>query len=526
VRQVRRVTSGVVVLLVFAGAPAAFAVVDPPARASGGSPFPFPTTCHGASQNGALYVGSEVEPWVDVNPTNTAQLVGVYQQDRFETGGASGQGVSVSSNGGATWTQLPLAAWPKFSRCNGAAPGSAGDFERATDPWVSFGPDGDAYQITLAFNDTRNLANAILVSESTDGGTTWGPVQTLINDPNPHVFNDKESITADWTDPDYVYAVWDRLVFPNERSQGKSFLTTAAFRGPTWLARTTNGGQSWEAARPIFDPGQNDQTIGNQIAVMPDGDLVNVMTVFRNENKLKRKGGFISVLRSTDKGTTWSSEIPIERLGTVEVTDPDTGDPVRTGDIIPDIATDRRPGTDNVYVVWQDARFTGFQRDQIAFSKSTDGGVTWTPAVRINSKTSTQAFTASIEVDAAGNLGVTHYDFRNNDPNTPKLETDLWFLRSTDGGASWSEERITRKPFDMRTAPIARGYFVGDYEGLAASGETFKPFWSESHATGTDTFGSTAHAPFARPMIFPNPAEGAGLQAADFPAQRGKPTPR
>jgi hypothetical protein len=135
-----------------------------------------------------------------------------------------------------------------------------------------------------------------------------------------------------------------------------------------------------------------------------------VMTVFRNDNKLKRKGGFISVLRSTDKGTTWSGEIPIERLGTIGVTDPDTGDPVRTGDIIPDIATDRRPGTDNVYVVWQDARFTGFQRDQIAFSKSTDGGLTWTPAVRINSQTSTQAFTASIEVDAAGNLGVTHYD--------------------------------------------------------------------------------------------------------------------
>jgi Neuraminidase (sialidase) len=126
--------------------------------------------------------------------------------------------------------------------------------------------------------------------------------------------------------------------------------------------------------------------------------------------------------------------------------------------------------------VWQDALFTGFQRDQIAFSKSTDGGLTWTPPVRINSDSSTQAFTASIEVDAVGDLGVTHYDFRNNDPNTPELETDLWFLRSTDGGASWSEERVTSESFDMCEAPVAVGFFVGDYEGRAATGETFKPF--------------------------------------------------
>ena len=519
----RRIIAATSALLIFAVTPWASAVIEPAGRASGASPYP--ANCHGAPQTGTLYTGSEVEPWVDVDPTNPSRLIGVYQQDRFSDGGASGQGVSLSNNGGTTWTQLPLAAWPKFSRCNGAAPGSAGDFERATDPWVSFGPNGDAYQITLAFNNTRNLANAILVSESTNGGQTWGPVQTIRFDGDPHVFNDKESITADWTDPDHVYAIWDRLVFPVERSQGRSFLTAAAFRGPTWFARTTDGGASWEPARSIFDPGQNDQTIGNQIAVLPDGDLTNVMTVFRNDNKLKRKFGFISLLRSTDKGATWSGEIPIDRLGTIAVTDPETGQDVRTGDIIPDIATDRRPGTNNVYVVWQDARFTDFERDQIAFAKSTDGGLTWSDPVRINAVTTTQAFTASIEVDAQGNLGVTYYDFRNNNPTTPELETDLWFLRSTDGGASWSEERVTATSFDMRRAPDARGLFVGDYEGLASSGGMFHPFWSESRATGTDTFGTIAHAPFPAPSIFPDPAEGAGVRAADFPTQHGKPTP-
>ena len=31
------------------------------------------------------------------------------------------------------------------------------------------------------------------------------------------------------------------------------------------------------AARQIYDPGQNDQTIGNQIVVQPDGTLVDIL---------------------------------------------------------------------------------------------------------------------------------------------------------------------------------------------------------------------------------------------------------
>jgi hypothetical protein len=519
-------TGGVCAAAVFGLAGAAPAAVGPPGQASGLSPFA--PNCHGAPQNGTLYVNSEVEPWVDVNPAAPSNLIGVFQQDRFETGGASGLGTSVSRDGGATWSRLSLAAEPKFSRCMGAAAGSVGDYERATDPWVSFGPDGDAYQISLSFNDTRNLANAVLVSESKDGGSTWGPVTEIRRDTAPTVFNDKESITADYTNANLVYAIWDRLVFPNERSQGVSFLTAAAFRGPTWFARTTNGGASWEPARPIFDPGQNDQTIGNQIVVMPDGDLVNGMTVFRNDNAVGRQGGTVSVMRSTDKGVTWSGEIPIARLGTVEVRDPDTGDPVRTGDIIPEFASDERAGTDIVYAVWQDARFTGFQRDQIAFSKSTNGGLTWSPPVRINNRRfATQAFTPAIRVDDAGNVAVIYYDFRNNDPATPRLETDVWMVRSTDGGTTWREERVTPSSFDMRAAPVARGYFTGDYIGLAAEGLRFNPFWSasENDADGTDAFGAVAAPPFGGEVIVPD-AGPAGLRAQDFPAQRGKPTPR
>lgn len=116
---------------------------------------------------------------------------------------------------------------------------------------------------------------------------------------------------------------------------------------------------------------------------------------------------------SSDRGASWSGQINVSRLGSVGVTDPEDEHPVRTGDIIPEIASDERADHDEVYVVWQDARFNNFQRDQVAFSRSTDGGLTWSTPVRISTDNETQAFTPAIRVDDAGNIGVTYYGTRS-----------------------------------------------------------------------------------------------------------------
>jgi hypothetical protein len=494
--------------------------------ASGASPFG-PAPCNTQPQTGTLYLNSEVEPWLDVDPTSADDIdgpdfIGVYQQDRYSDGGARGLGASVSINGAASFSVLPANQLPHFTQCAGNQL-----YERASDPWVSFAPNGDAHQISLSFNNTANLDNAVLVSTSSapNAGRQWSAPITLKRDTNPAVFNDKESITADQNDENYVYAVWDRLVFPNERTHGKSYLNTAAFRGPTWFSRTTDGGKTWETARPIFDPGQNDQTIGNQIVALGNGELVNVMTVFKNDNRNGQQGGTVAVLRSTNRGTSWGGPISISPLGTVGVTDPRDGHDVRTGDIIPEIASDERAGRNEVYAVWQDARFNGFQRDQVAFSRSTDGGRTWSTPVRISTHNETQAFTPAIRVDAQGNIGVTYYDFRNDKSTTTALDTDAWFTRSSDGGRTWSEERLTPQSFNMRLAPDANGFFVGDYEGLSALGTTFYPFWSQSDSTGTNVLAATLQAPFPEASYRPSTGEG-NVPASAFPVIKGKPIPR
>ena len=130
-----------------------------------------------------------------------------------------------------------------FTRCGGGNAANGGDYERATDPWVTFAPNGNAFQMALATQGASFAAgsvSAMLVSRSTDSGQTLE--QPVNVDPRRRTFfNDKNTITADPTDANYVYAVWDRLA--------------ASGGGPSFFARTTDGGNTWEAARSIFDPG-------------------------------------------------------------------------------------------------------------------------------------------------------------------------------------------------------------------------------------------------------------------------------
>lgn len=480
--------------------------VSPLKLVSGPSPFAGCTI--GATGVGfeVMYENAEEEPWVEVNPTNPKNIIAVWQQDRWSNGGAHGLATGVSHNGGKTWSTT----FPHFSLCAGGTTANGGDFERSSDPWVTFSPNGNAYQISLSVSFNTG-ENGLLVSKSTDGGDTWSEPITLKRDSggrdSSYAFNDKESITADPTDSNYVYAVWDRFVTPSGTSKESipGFFNSRSFRQPIWFARTTNGGASWEPARIIFDQSEFTGTLGNQIAVLPNGDLVNIfMQFFLTKNAQGQRGENMAVIRSTDKGVTWSrNAIIIGQSLEIGAFDPDTGRPIRAEGGIPEIAVDRNNG--NIYAVWQDSRFRGV--DEIVLSMSTDGGFTWSTPIKVDQTPSNatagnqQAFVSNVRVADDGTVAVTYYDFRNNDAN-PGVPTDYWIVHchsNCSNAASWGGEvHLSSTSFDIEQTPAARGpfgYFLGEYEGLTSVGNNFLTVFIQGNdgnaANRTDAFFTT-----------------------------------
>ena len=433
---------------------------------------PFAAGCEGTPVVGTLYANAEVEPFVAVNPANAANLIGVWQQDRWSNGGAKGLLGASSFDGGRTWTS----SMATFSRCTGGNAANGGDYERVTDPWVTIGPDAIAYQIALAFNGqtfVTGSSNAVLVSRSLDGGRSWSSPLVLISDGADN-FNDKESITADPTSAGHAYAVWDRL--------------SAAGHGPSYFSRTTNGGTAWEAARQIYDPGPTSQTINNQILVLADGTLVMFFTQFDDAGGGNVTASF-GIIRSMDKGLTWSERIVVTGVQAVGARDPESGTFVRDGTNLGAIAAGAH---NDLFVVWQDARFSGGVHDDIALTRSADGGITWSAPARINRDPTVTAFEPSVAVRSDGTIGVTYFDFRSNTLDPATLPTDYWITRSSDG-VTWRESRVAG-PFDLAIAPSSGGLFLGDYQALVAIGELFVPFYATTNngdlANRTDIFAS------------------------------------
>jgi hypothetical protein len=289
-------------------------------------------------------------------------------------------------------------------------------------------------------------------------------------------------VTGDPLHPSSAYAVWDRLVSPSTHANPSAYLVSPAYRGPALFSRTADGGVTWSPGRVIFDPGEQNQTIGNQILVPKAGpaagQLIDGFDLILNKGGKGRNQSYTAspaIIRSTDGGNTWSGPTTVaqQQVGSVSI----NGTHLRTSSELPEFAAGPEG---NLYAVWQDARFSPTGKSKIAFSMSTDGGVTWSAPIRADgSGGDSPAFVPQLTVRSDGTVAVQYYDLENATAAQPDL-TDQFLVTCNSNcasPASWSSEtRLSSSgSFNILTAPATTSGagFLGDYDGLVSGASSF-----------------------------------------------------
>ena len=243
-----------------------------------------------------------------------------------------------------------------------------------------------------------------------------------------------------------------------------------------------DGGVTWSPLVEIN--GSTAALQGSQPMFLPNGNVVIVYWNFGSRTSPFQR---LESVVSTDGGATFSAPHQIS-LAT-EWNEPS----IRSGSFLPSAAVDRKTG--NIYVVYQ----TVLDGPRVAFTKSTDGGVTWSAPIAISDNpTGSGVFNPAINVAPDGEtLSVVFNDHRDN-PGSDTL-VDLYMAQSLDGGASWGRNfRLTSISTDASLTPLttdpdgnATGYMLGDYLGVASSTQAkvaAVPVWVDTRTANPDPF--------------------------------------
>lgn len=380
------------------------------------------------SQTGSSWEPEEVT--ISINPTNPLNLAAGANIDYYY----------FTTDGGFTWSEGQLTS----------TLGVWGD------PCVLFDGSGNLYYAHLSDPSFGYWLDRIVVQRSVNGGLNWddGTGVGLF----PPKQQDKEWLAVDLTNSPYynsLYMAW------TEFDQYGSLSPTDSSR--ILFSRSTDAGASWDVPVRISDVGGNcldgDSTVEGAVpAVGPNGEVY-----------LSWSGPLgIMFDKSVDGGQTFGEDIYVTSqpggwdFGVTGIYRCN-GLPVTSCDI------SQSPYRGNIYILWSDQR-NGVENTDIFLIKSTDGGDTWGIPKRVNDDTTSRhQFFPWMAIDnTTGYIYIVFYDRRN----TTGDATDVYVAKSTDGGESFSNFKVSESSF----IPFETVFF-GDYINVAANGGKIYPIW-------------------------------------------------
>ncbi len=369
---------------------------------------------------------------IAINPTNPSYLAAGANIDHFFR----------STNGGLTWTtdfieSLSFGVWG--------------------DPCVVYDEAGYLYFGHLSNPPISGYwIDRIVVQRSTNNGLNWndGAGIGFLNPKN----QDKEWLGVDMHSPLYkgnIYTTWTE--FDNYGSSSPSDSSRIRF------SRTTDKGLTWSAAKTVSDKSGDCIDEDNT-------DEGAVPCVGLNGEVYVSWAGPLGLMfdKSTDAGNTWGvdkfvSSIPGGWDFSIPGISRCNGLPITACD------TSQSPYRGNIYINWSDQR-NGVNNTDVFLSKSTDGGNTWSDVKKVNDDNTTrhQFFTWMTIDQTTGAVYFVFYDRRNTANNF----TDVYVARSTDGGETFTNFKVSQTSFNPTS-----GVFFGDYTNIAAYNKMVYPIW-------------------------------------------------
>lgn len=368
------------------------------------------------------------EPTLCLDPKNPDILLG----------GSNIDNLYRSDDGGRTWSEKKLQS----------------SYGVWGDPVIICDTASNFYFFHLSNPPNGNWIDRIICQKTTDNGNTW-------NNGSYMGLNGKKAQDKHWAVVDrnknYIYTTWTQ--FDKYGSKLPSDKSSIMF------AMSKDEGQTWTAAKKI------NQVDGNCV----DSDNTTegaVPTVGPNGEVYVAWAGPEGLVfdRSLDEGKTWlDNDIKIDPMpGGWDYKIPGifrcNGMPITTCDIT------GGPNHGTIYVNWSDQR-NGVSDTDVWLSKSTDQGNTWSEPIRVNDdQPGRHQFLTWMTIEpTTGDLYFVFYDRRN----TTGDATEVYMARSTDGGQTFTNFRVSQSAFTPN-----KSIFFGDYNNIVAHGNTVRPIWT------------------------------------------------
>ena len=386
--------------------------------------------------NGENIVGDAGnEPSIAVDPTNPNRMVIGWRQFNTINSNFRQAGNGYSLDGGLTWTFQEVLEPGVFR----------------SDPVLDFDADGNFY-----YNSLTNTPDYFCsVFKITDGGHDWGA-------PFPAKGGDKQ-----WMRLDRSGGIGDG----NNYSFWTSYFSTCSGQ----FTRSTDGSNTFEDCIYV-----DDDPFWGTLAVDADGTLYITGTA---------NTGIVVVKSTTAKdpslNVTWDSATPVDLDGDLNMGTPVNPDGLM-GQAWVDVDISNGPGRGNVYVAASVFRFSNNDPGDVMFAKSTDGGITFQPPIRINTDSGTSAYQwfGTMSVAPNGRIDVVWLDTRDA---TNGIDSVLYYSFSEDQGETWSDNISISEPFNP-TVGYPQQDKMGDYFHMVSDNDFAHLAWANTLNGGQDVY--------------------------------------